>query len=163
MRFVAILGLAFVLCGSPACAADFGPANRGYATSISTPKAEYKLGEDVTLTLTVRNVGTSLIRVWDECMTHWTRIAVIDMDGVPLPVHLQNFLCTGNGSVPEPSLAPGAEESHEFSLLKDVGLTLPHAGRFTIQMVYNGLNGLNSDFDPVIFVRSNVIVVTVMP
>jgi hypothetical protein len=152
--------MAFVLGASPVCAADFGPANGGYAASISTPKSEYKRGEDVTLTLTIRNVGSSPIRVWGECMTHMTtRTVVIDMNGVPLPVQPQYIVCDGgHGNQPEPYLAPGAEESHEFSLVKDVALTLP-PGTFTIQMVYSGWKTIDSDFS----VRSNVISVTVSP
>jgi hypothetical protein len=160
MRFVAFCAMAFALGTNPVSAADFGPANGGYAVSISTPKAEYKLAEDVPLTLTIRNVGLSPIHVYGECMTHLTRIVVIDMNGVPLPVQFQNPLCDGgHGNQPEPYLAPGAEESHEFSLLKDVGLTLPHSGTFTIQMVFRGWKNADS----VSPVRSNVIAVTVKP
>jgi hypothetical protein len=177
MRFVAFCAIAFVLGASPVCAADFGPAKGWYAVSISTPKAEYKLGEDITLTLTIQNVGFSPIHVYDECQTHGrTRIVVIDMNGVSLPVHPQRIVCSGSN--PEHSLAPGAEESHEFSLLKDVALTLP-SGTFTIQMVYTGWNTIDSPFvfrdrvNPAVryqaalmangFVRSNVIFVTVTP
>ena len=179
MRFVAFCAMAFVLGATPVCAADFGPANGGYAASISTPKAEYKLGEDVTLTLTIQNVSLSPIHVYDECQTHGrTRIVVIDMNGVSLPVHPQRIVCGSSGSNPEHYLAPGAEESHEFSLLKDVALTLP-SGTFTIQMVYTGWNTIDSPFkfrdlvNPAVrhqaalmangFVRSNVISVTVSP
>jgi hypothetical protein len=163
MRLFAWAVLAAVICSSPLYASEAGQANSGYAVSVSTPKSDYKTGEDVVVTLTIQNVGPAPIRVWDECMTRKmrTRIIVINHEGQRSePAHLSDVGCIYSRIPPELHLAPDGSESYQFSLLKDARLTMPNSGTLTIQIVYEGWNAASQKL---VSVRSNVIAVTIAP
>lgn len=123
------------------------------------------MGEDVALRLTVQDVGPSPITVYDECVTHsgYAHIVVLDVNLEPLTAPLPHVSpgCSYSGAIhPERYLRPGGMEWHEFSLLRDAHLSLSSPGTFTVQMVYLGWS---ESTHSTVFVRSNVVAVTVSP
>jgi hypothetical protein len=161
MRVLAWAVLASAICASPVCASDSETARSSYLVTLSAAKSDYKPREDVTLTLTIQNVGRVPIDIWKGCEASYaTGITVLNEDGrqvQALPYHIP-VLCRGDVRGGDGSLEPAHAVSYQFSLVNDVHVTLPNAGTYTIQMVYNTEANYGQSTFPI---KSNTVTINV--